>query len=294
MDRLCTIRSFQFLQRGLLLVGFDLPWQERTSIMAKNVARFQASFGMGPGACASVFKDLQTTEFDEASINNPKSGYFLMALNWLATYKTEHEMAGFFRCDEMTARTHIGKFVNALAALEAKKIVWSDGRDEVFLFSVDGVHFCINEPQTEPSSKWCSHKHKSARLAYEIGISIYNNQVVWINGPFKAAKHNKTIFCEDGIADCLLAGKKAIADRGYRGEKCAEKLSICNQQDSKGLHHFKMIARACHENCNIRIKQFRILAQHFCHVYKCHKDVMEAVCILVQYDMEDNHPLFAV
>jgi hypothetical protein len=90
--------------------------------MAKNVARFWASFGMGPGACASVFKELQTTEIDEACINNPKSGYFLMALNWLATYKTEHEMAGFFRCDEMTARTHIRKFVNTIAALKQKRL----------------------------------------------------------------------------------------------------------------------------------------------------------------------------
>jgi hypothetical protein len=29
-----------------------------------------------------------------------------------------------------------------------------------------------DEPRTEPSSKWCSHKHKSAGLAYELGIRV--------------------------------------------------------------------------------------------------------------------------
>jgi hypothetical protein len=33
-----------------------------------------------------------------------------------------------------------------MAALKGKKIVWSDGGDEVFLLSVDRIHFCINEP----------------------------------------------------------------------------------------------------------------------------------------------------
>jgi hypothetical protein len=217
-----------------------------------------------------------------------------VALNWLSTYKKEAEMAGFFQCDDKTLRKHIKKYVNAIAALKEEIIVWDDGDDEIFLLSVDGVHFRINEPRTEPSSKWCSHKHKSAGLAYELGISIYKNRLVWIKGPFKAAAHDRTIFLTEGLADKIPAGKKVVADRGYTGEKCKEKLSIRNPRDSDALKQFKRRVRARHENFNARIKMFKILEERFRHGVKRHKAVLEAVCVLVQYDLENGHPLFDV
>jgi hypothetical protein len=61
------------------------------------------------------------------------------------------EMAGFFHSDDKTLRKHIKKYVNAIAALKEEKVVWDDGDDEIFLLSVDSVHFRINEPRTEPS-----------------------------------------------------------------------------------------------------------------------------------------------
>jgi len=173
-------------------------------------------------------------------------------------------MSGFFHCDDKTLRNHIRAYVNSIAALKEEKVVWEDGGDEIYLLSVDGVHFRINEPRTEPSSKWCSHKHKSAGLSYELGISIYKNKLVWINGPFKAATHDKTIFKKD-LAKKIPAGKKAIADRGYNGKACQHQLSIRNPRDSDGLKEFKMRVRARHENFNARIKNFNILEARFRH-----------------------------
>jgi hypothetical protein len=203
-------------------------------------------------------------------------------------------MAGFFHSDDKTLRKHIKKYVDAIAALKEEKIIWDDGDDEIFLLSVDGVHFRINEPRTEPSSKWCSHKHKSAGLNYELGISIYKSRLVWINGPFKAAVHDRTIFRTEGLADKMPVGTKAIADRGYTGEECKEKLSIRNRRDSDALRQFKKRVRARHENFNARIKVFKILEERFRHGVKRHQAIVEAVCVLVQYDMENGHPLFDV
>jgi len=289
---LIALTPSQLLRYGLETVGFDVARQRRTRA-ATNIERFRAAYGVGPGACSAVYRDLQTTAIPAARIDKPNSFYFLVALNWLATYKKEAEMAGFFHCDDKTLRNHIKKYVDAIAALKEEKVIWDDGGDEMFLLSVDGVHFRINEPRTEPSSKWCSHKHKSAGLSYELGISIYKNKLVWINGPFKAATHDKTIFKKD-LSKKIPAGKRAIADRGYSGKACEHQLSIRNARDSQGLKEFKKRVRARHENFNARIKNFFILEDRFRHGVKRHKTVMEAVCVLVQYDMENGYPLFHV
>jgi hypothetical protein len=199
MVQIRLLTCAQILQFGLERVGFDVARQRRTRA-ATNIQRFRAAYGVGPGACSAVYRDLQTTSNPDARINRPSSFLFLVALNWLSTYKKEAEMAGLFRCDDKTLREHIKKYVNAIAALKEEMIVWDDGDDEIFLLSVDGVHFRVNEPRTEPSSKWCSHKHNSAGLAYELGVSIYKNRLVWIKGPFKAAAHDRTIFLTEGLA----------------------------------------------------------------------------------------------
>jgi hypothetical protein len=44
---------------------------------------------------------------------------------------------------------------------------------------------------------WYSHKFKQAAVEYEIRISIFTQQVVWISGPHKASRHDITIFREE-------------------------------------------------------------------------------------------------
>jgi hypothetical protein len=146
-----VVNCAQILQYGLEIVGFDVARQRRTRA-ADNIERFRAAYGVGPGACSAVYKDLQTTLVPDARINRPNIFFFLVSLNWLSTYKKEAEMAGFFHSDDKTLRKHIKKYVTAITALKEEKVVWDDGDDEIFLLSVDGVHFRINEPRTKPSS----------------------------------------------------------------------------------------------------------------------------------------------
>jgi len=292
---LININPVRFLELGLDAVGFDENRQRRTR-HATNIARFRASFGAGPAACSAIFRDLQTTAIADARINKPNSFYFVVAMNWLAAYRKESKMAGFFHSDEKTLRNHIWKYVKAIAALKGEKIVWDiDHNPETFLISVDGVHFRVYEPRNQPSAKWCSYKFNSAGLAYEIGLSIYHSKVVWINGPFHASVHDLTIYQKpNGLKSKMPAGKKAVADRGYVGEAGARNLSMRNTFDSKAVRDFKRRVRARHENFNARLKSFQILDGCFRHGVKKHKTVFEAVCVIVQYDMENGHPLFDV
>ena len=91
---------------------------------------------------------------------------------------------------------------------------------ELFIATVDGVHFRIWEPRKFPSTKWYSPKYKKAALTYEIGVAINHNKVVWVNEPFPAGENDKTVFDKpDGLRSKLKEGQLLLGDQGYRGSR---------------------------------------------------------------------------
>lgn len=171
-----------------------------------------------------------------------------------------------------------------------------DNHDEespVFLISVDGVHCCIKEPRHPTLSRdthYYSHKFHQAAVNYELGISIYDNKLVWMNGPFPAGTPDVSIFRNAGLKALIPAGKRVIADRGYRGENAI--ISTPNPHDPPHLKKFKSRARARHESFNSRIKNFACLSERSRHRTSKHKVVFEAVCVICQYQLEMGSPLF--
>jgi hypothetical protein len=276
------------LEDGLFLIGFSLARQNRNCLKTKR-RWFRSAFGVGPVALAKLFNDLQ--ELDRENINNLR--YFLITINWLASYMREPQMAGFFHADEGTLRGHIADFLAAMFELSALKIRWKDWGSRQFIISVDGVHFRIHEPRMDPSAKWMSYKFMSAGLSYEFAVSLTASEIVWINGPFQASKGDLEIFKECGLADLMGPGQVAIADRGYRGagDGYEDKLAIRNQMDSDELREYKKLARARHESLNARLKCFEILQTVFRHNISKHESVVHAVALCVQYDMKHGHPL---
>jgi hypothetical protein len=68
-----------------------------------------------------------------------------------------------------------------------------------------------------PSSGWYSKKFNKAALAYELGIAIYHNKLVWINGPFPAGKNDKKIFNKPtGSSRKFQTGVKVLVTRGTK------------------------------------------------------------------------------
>ena len=94
-----------------------------------------------------------------------------------------------------------------------------DNTVPVFLYSVDGVHCRTNEtihPTLAKNTKLYSHKFNQAGVGYELAISLYDNALVWTNGPFLGSKHDITIFRETGgLKDKTPFGKRGVADNGY-------------------------------------------------------------------------------
>ena len=83
-------------------------------------------------------------------------------------------------------------------------------------------------------------------------------------------------------------GKKGIADSGYK--HLNEHIAIHREGHSKVMKHYINCVRACHEN----IYFFNILSESFCCSWENHdkhKTFFEGSLVLVQYNMENGHPL---
>ena len=181
---------------GLQLCGFSYRAIEK-NCYATNLSRFKDYYYATPETCSKVYEDIQSIEC-KAKVSKPDPKYLLLGLFYLKKYPTKHDMAGFLDGCEKTALTQSKKYVDAIQGLKDMKIKWIFGEEsnlqETFIVSVDGIHCCIQEPRLEPSSKWYSNKHHGAGLVYELGIAIWHNQLVWINGPFPCGNNDWTVF----------------------------------------------------------------------------------------------------
>ena len=233
---------------------------------------------------------------------------YIMAHYWLWTYQRSSDMyATVFQVCERNCRGEpIMKWIKRIAALKALKIKMNihemanpDGPD--FVLTVDGVDFRKAErkhPTLPQDNKDCSHKFRHAAFRYEVAIDIWESKIRWISGPHRGGKPDKSIASEKGgLLERVPQGKLVIADGGYNVEdsKLKEKLALPRPTDSKQVNNFKSRARLRHETLNSRLKNFEAL---FAHSFRqgeiAHKHVFEAVCVIVQYQMDNGAELFAV
>jgi hypothetical protein len=300
----------EVLFRGLAVFKFTVQRQNKCS-RATNLDRFANYFGRSPTALGCLWVDLQTTQNPNAKVvGSDKMFYhFMMAIHHLRKYPTEEDHEGNFGCCPNTARKYIRIFMKRIQAMKDEKIVWSDDlKKKMIFFSVDGIDCRLWEDHQSHATltvdpDFCSHKSKSAAFRYEVALAIWKNQIIHVRGPFKAGKWNDgKIFSEDGVdyngtfTHCLKSivpdGNKGVADGGYTGH--GEQLTTPNRYDPEPLRKFKRRAKARQETLNSRLKSFRILDSRFRHGLKWHKVAFEAVCVVVQYEMENGHPLFDV
>jgi DDE superfamily endonuclease len=192
----------------------------------------------------------------------------------------------------------VWNYVARLQAMKAEKIVWPDNLNEedIWVLSVDGTHCWIKEPGhpefSQDKSKY-SHKLNKAGKSYELGIDLTGG-LIWMNGPYDAGENDIQIFRkEDGLKQRLeMLGKKAIGDLGYRGEP--QFVSFPNPLDSKRITKFKSRAMKRHENFNGMTKVFDVLAGRFRHSEEKFGTAFEAVCVVCQYKLENELPLYDV
>jgi hypothetical protein len=125
--------------------------------------------------------------------------------------------------DAGTFRKWSWLFAEEIAALKSRVIVFKhrsrnwNGRT-ICLVAVDGID-CPVQEQYPFDEEAFSQKFNGPGYKYEVAICIATCQIVWINGPFKAGRHDKTIFDNDGLLDALAEDECVETDGGYQGHK---------------------------------------------------------------------------
>jgi hypothetical protein len=126
---------------------------------------------------------------------------------------------------------------------------------------VDGVDCACQEPYPFDEGIF-SKKLNGPGYKYEIGICIRTGAIVWVNGPFKAGRHDVTIFVEDGLKDALADDEAVEVDAGYQGD---DQLKNPNISQSRKDRIQKSKVRARHEIVNSWLKKFAVLNDVFRH-----------------------------
>ena len=152
------------------------------------------------------------------------------------------------------------------------------------------LHSLPNQGSAQPiGQKVVFHKLEKPAVTYKVALSVQKNKVAWIYGPFKADETDITFFrWNGGLESKISLGKLVIKDKGYIGDN---QLSTPNDFDSDELKLFKRRSRARQENFNARIKEFRVLAECFRSRPERHGILFEAICVIVQFSMENSRPL---
>jgi hypothetical protein len=305
----------ELLRFGLILMGFSPPRVDRVN-QKQKMDWWASEFRATPQVYAMVFEDLQTTDIEDACIGNDATEteckYFMIAMHFLACYPKMNSMERTFNLSAKTLREQIWFYLGKVQALKVSKVVWptrwnpneDDGVETTFILTVDGIHFRVNEPQHpiySKNAKYYSHKFHSAGLDYEIAMSIFEDRVVWINGPFRAGQNDKAVF-KAGLLQKMQEEKNrrglnglvlGLADHGYKGV-AKDILTHHSSHDTEEVREFKSRALSRHENFNGRITSFEVLKQEYRHDLETHPVCFEAVVVICQYHLDNGSSLLVV
>jgi len=179
----------QMLRRGLRLVGVPTDVQERRGTNA-NVRVFKSHFGPHPNHCATVWKQLLTTDVAEAKVLPEQVDLkaFFMALHHVRVYLTDDQRNPTFNnMDFQKMASDTWWWVQRIAALHHQVIVFPTEAawgGTAIILSIDGTHMSINEPchpDYRVDTSYFSHKHRTAGFNVQVVLKIYEPDII---GPF--------------------------------------------------------------------------------------------------------------
>ena len=268
----------------------------------KNVLEFKRHYGVAPTTVSKIWDDLCTTDIEVSKLHEKEKGQkgfrnLLMVLYFLWNYpRSRHALKVLFgACEKYASGAYFWKWAERLAGLEAKVIYFPDAMlDEPFIMSVDCREHKIWEkqhPTLNMDTTYTSRKHgKHCGLKYELGVALFSDRIVWINGPYKPTTHDITVFRFGGLKQFLLEfypGYYCVADGGYQSSQIDETmLATPNSTDPPPLKKFKSLGRCREEDVNGRMAKFKVLSHEFEHGIEKHKICYTAVAVLVQYQLD--------
>ena len=252
-----------------------------------NDREFKAFFGRAPAMIADAWNS-----FDAPAKAQPK--HLLWMLMYLKLYNSLDVMAIMCQTTKPTYIKWVDIWIECIANDCDKYIRWDKRfrnvpNDVVIRASVDGTDFPIEEPF--PFDKtFKSPRMECSALKYEVCISIYSGDIVWIYGPHPGGKNDKTIFKEH-LVGMLEDGELLEADRGYIG---LEEWIHCPDDCDKNEEYLeKAWIRAKHETCNRRFNEWSILkSQYRGHNRVQHRKIFRCIATLTQIDIDSGNVLF--
>lgn len=288
--------SEEEMERKGLMMNFEEYRLERV-LPTTNSTRFYDKFNVLASTACLIYGDLQFQKYIKG--DNTLLHWFLTALWYMKHYPLESEFESKpINSAKKYASRRVWQMIRCIQKLKHQKICFPQTfhDDEVFIMTVDGTDSWTNDRRTKEFSQdrmRFSKKFDQAGLAYELGISLTGG-LIWMNGPFKAGCNDlKKFMATGGLKEKLLQiKKKAIADLGYPGQH--EVIATPNPHDYDAVRKFKSRALKRHETFNGSVKSFAITSQRFRHSDESFAASFEAVCVVAQYKVENETPLFDV
>lgn len=289
------------------------------NLFKRNVSHdtsFRAHFGVPISVCAQTWNLIGSSGLLPSGAQ-PK--HLLWALNFLKVYTTEEVHSTICGASRPTFRKWIWKFVKLISSLKIvrksihfilifnmshynfkkwlsnkivvwfKKIFWQNRtnsrRYRNLHITVDGTDCKIYEPSPFCTG-WYSHKFHGPGLRYEVGLSISEGFLVWVNGPFACGYNPDQKIFNTNLKSKLSQNELVLADFGYGGDRIVH--------DINGDRDIASTLLARHETVNRRLKSFSVLGSVFRHDLSLHCYCFHASANLVQLTLQSSNPLFQV
>lgn len=312
------LTPLKVLEKGLEFIGIDIGRQNGMSIKSKTKV-FGAFYGSTPTDIAEMWFDLQSGEWTTLTPNeNSPQGFkrYMIAHYYLWTYPKNSFIISrqFNICERYCRGKELHSWIDKIACLYDKKIKWdesiADPETTEFGFSLDCVDVRVWEKRHDHhfniNRKLFSQKFAHAGIKYEIVMSLSASKCMQVVGPKPASFHDTKMFrlkTKEKLIYLRRFGKNVmgIADGIYKpGSKPEERdeagmMALPSTVDSDELHSFKSRIRARQETFNGRIKNFAFLQYTYRGTdYNKHGRAFRAICVIVQYQMDNGSPLFLV
>ncbi|KAL3795955.1 hypothetical protein ACHAWO_010211 [Cyclotella atomus] len=300
---------------GLTYVGFDGSRQDIRDEM--NRERFCSFFKLCPEGILDAYRYFSEHSEEEGDIMEFR--FFLIALNFLKLYDTEHVLSGRWRLDEETLRKQIWKTLWQIQR-HFPTLIYFDPSEwdaaQVHLITVDTVNYNVNEQRSDPVGKferWYNHKSNSAGVKYEMALPLCleRQTCVWSRGPFPAGdpavahdgclfrggtvKQKKSEWDPESLYNAIPDGRKAIGDSLYGG--MPEKCTVAKKGHNKVTRDLIKRAKAREERYHGHTKEFHVLQGRFRHGSSAddallkHKTVVDSIHVLMHFELE-HRPMF--
>ena len=267
-------------------IGSDIASKTKGKILDDRT--FRSFYGRSPDEV------LELWELCCDDIPKTKLKHLFWSLMHMKLYMPLEVMVTLVNTSKPTYEKWTWVWIEAIAKKHTEIIDWNKRNRTVpknvwCRVTVDGTDFGIGEPFPF-NKKWKSPKMKGAAVKYEVAISIFSGDIVWIYGPHRGGKHDITIFKEK-LKDMLEEDEMVEADRGYKGLCEFIRTNFDYESAAEGMEKSELRSR--HETVNRRFKSWGILQQAFRSDRRRHQFVFYAIAVMTQMSIDNGNVLFS-